>query len=306
MSDLRTHLTAGLQAVTECFASLCNLELTSSLPATTHVGPAALEAVGDNLVWCSTKLLGREHKVGLILSEPLAIRLGCGMMMMPEEPAMTEELWMALDEAINVAVGVWNGAIPDDTLWWDNAVAARNIGPRGLEESLVECAEKALGVVQGTISIAGVPYPVALVGHGTWPGVEGFAPPKPLRDGNRLGETTQLLLAQALGIDLSRPPAQSAPPPRQPAPRPAPSADHEPASDEQIGAMLVLVDRTGALREWLSAQLKNPEYSFHKVSGSVRDQEHCRAIVLVEPTDLAHASIRAGRMLIMDRAQESS
>ncbi|MFO0744421.1 MAG: hypothetical protein U1F43_01960 [Myxococcota bacterium] len=302
--------------MTECFGSLCNLELTCSLPSTTHVGPAALEAIGAKVVWCETRIAKREARVGLAMSEKLAKGLGVGMLMLPVEPEeLTEELTMAFDEAINVAIGVWNHAV-EERMHWDNSVDARSIKLRHYEECILDCSAQRLGVVLGTIHLGGEAHPVAIFGHGTWPAVDGFDPPRLPKDMRKLGPETQMLLSQALGVEPAkrtvagpsiqpRPAALPAVPPSErprPAPIPAIGEPSEKPTEAQLGAMLVLVDRSGALRAWLSEQLRNPAFSFLKTTGSVRDQHDCRAIVLVEPTDLEFAAIRAGRMIIMDRA----
>lgn len=304
----------------------------------------ALSAVARVMV-AETHLIGRaDAVVGILMSEELALRVASGMLIMPRSVEFTEELLAAFDEAINIAIGVWNPLMRVDELRWDNSVGARTIRTVPAAGVLHSLGARAEGFAAFDLELDGHHHPVIL--YGRLPFAEPFptpsqpaevvAPDGPVHLPEGFPHHRQAPVAQRPdhhghdprdqastegngptvepGARASRgencPFLSALQPPRSGRPTevpPAPSArSRDPlevsASAGDLDAALAFVDRTGALKEWLLAQLKNPEFVFSKT----HEPSACgggQVIVLVDPTGLHE--IKARKTIVMRRAQET-
>lgn len=133
-------------------------------------GQAALTPCGGDVFWVETCLLaGEEGRVVVVLDEGLVRGLGAKLLMLPEPPdEVTDEIELAFDEIVNVAIGAWNREVQEENRRWNNGVDARSMRRIQLDEALGEEPPGVLRAVGFSLTVDGKTHALALVGTGSW------------------------------------------------------------------------------------------------------------------------------------------
>ena len=181
MSDATTELArgrvlAGITAITEGLASLASLKMSATLRDPELGDARPLGALTGNLWSTETHILDEPSlRIGILMGEDLVLRIASSMLMMPGADTMNEELRAAFDEAMNIAIGMWNPAMVEPQWRWDNSVAARRHRQIGAEAMIAELVRDDVGVAVAEVSVDGQAYSIVFFGLLPW--VETVEPP---------------------------------------------------------------------------------------------------------------------------------
>jgi hypothetical protein len=300
-------------------------------------GQAALNPCRGDVFWVETCLLGSEQgRVAVVVDEALVRSLGAKLLMLPASPdEVTDEIELAFDEIINVAIGAWNREVHEENRRWNNGVDARSLRRIPVAEALSDEPPERVRAVGFSLTLDGETHALALVGTGDWlpgeaslaaPGQAGAAPP--LRPEVASGRSSAAPSSQPTEGSPPPPPLGSVTPIRaispshdesigQPGSRPvsairprpnsgaATAAAVVPASPPELdqslaaSAAIAVVDVTGAFLQWFYEQLRNPDFVFSHCPESFLDTGEYRAVLLVHPRALQDAGMAFEQKIIM-------
>ena len=189
-------------------------------------GWRAVEDCGDQAFWVETRLLTGDGRAILLVGEALVRSLGAKLLMLPSAPdETTDEVELAFDEIINVAIGAWNREVKDEARRWNNGVDARSMR---CVEPTAEGASAPPGTFRAagfSLTMDGTRHVLALVGTSGWlPESDAVFPP-----GTASAGAAPVAAPHNRGAVPPPPPAAAIPPPPPAAAVPPPPPVAPPA-----------------------------------------------------------------------------
>lgn len=122
-------ITPPIDGLIDSMGSLAGVTLRSMASTKLDMGWDSVVRCGAEVFWAQTCLSELpDEKIAIVVGERFAAELAYRLLMLPEAPVeITEDIEMAYEEIINVAIGAWNGAVKVQQLQWDNSVEARSL-----------------------------------------------------------------------------------------------------------------------------------------------------------------------------------
>ncbi|MFT7581346.1 MAG: hypothetical protein ACI9MR_003022 [Myxococcota bacterium] len=299
----RRSLNLGLSKFIEALGLLADVSMSASVEDGAPMGDAVFDSFEPGDLWMQTRLLDDpDVACGIVMPLPVALRVSASMMMIVDPPeAMNEELNVAFDEAMNIAIGSWNDPKLSEGYAFDNAVEPRRIWAHDHAAVMADCAERGLGMVLGTLMVDGTPHRIAVFGGPRWLPDESKVT---LHDahGSAAPETEAALIGvaakpstMAAGGSADQPVFDT--PSNGVTPAPFPLAGAAPAAAPQV----VFVDMVGAFTAWLSEALGNPKYAFFQ-SATVPAGEAPKAVLIMHPADMASIQALSTQTIVVRTA----
>lgn len=193
----RQLVTQGVAAICESIAMLSSLELKSEPRVPPSQAKSVLGGLVGPMLLAETHVPGRNDLcVGMMVSESFALKISSSMLIMPHATEFTQELLAAYDEVINIAIGVWNPAMPSADWRWDNSVAARSIRTLDFKLALDEFRRRGLGFMAYDVEVEGKRQPLILYGHLPW---SDTTPTEEVVAASAIGPHTMMRVASSLG-----------------------------------------------------------------------------------------------------------
>jgi|GEM_PF-2865305 len=329
MSKEHSWISRPLASFFESVGVLVGDEVTTTLNGL--VGWDAVSACDNDGYWVETKLLSGDDRVVVLASDELVRILGAKLLMLPEPPEeVTDEIELAFDEIINVAIGAWNREVSDEGRRWNNGVDARSQRRVTIDREVAGEPDGSLRAVGFTLKSEDGEYALALVGEGTWIAESAVVhvPELPAAADDSGDEA------------LDSAPAPPSPPPAEAAdsnvtpfrpvtsnhdrprtgsrPRPSTGVRSRPATgaaaavipafepiderDPAISGDVAVVDVSGLFLKWFYEQLRNPDFVFSHCPESFLDKGEYRAVLLVHPRALRGTSLDFEKTIIMRRS----
>jgi len=239
---------------------------------------------------------GSDADAGMLFGAGLATRLGATLLMMPPDSGMTEEVTEAFSEILTAAVRSWStGAPADDQL--DEEYAASDVSTVTVDELRTWLATEELEIVVAQLTIGETTSPFGFFGPRRW--LHG-APPE---------ETPA---EEPIELDPVVTEAESAPvvdesPHREPDVEPtvasaAPSTSAAAPTGSQ--AVMMVIDRSGALNEWLIKHMEEGTLQFKRPGEGRPELDERSTLVVLGPDSELFRTLRVDKCVVADKPPE--